>query len=68
MKVIDRIEIEYVVPETQGERDEIAAIIRDFEGDKNRPIDISRFRRVGKNTHALKKGYWRQTHEASRQK
>lgn len=66
MKVIDRIEIEYVVPETQGEQDEIAAIIRDFEDDKNRPIDIKRFKRVGANSHVSKKGYWRQTHPASR--
>jgi hypothetical protein len=66
MKVIDRIEIEYVVPETQVERDEIAAIIRDFEDEKNRPIDLTRFRRVGGNSHVSKKGYWRQTHSASR--
>jgi hypothetical protein len=66
MKVIDKIEIEYVVPETQAERDEIAAIIREFEDDKNRLIDFTRFRRVGTNSHVSKKGYWRQTHPANR--
>ena len=58
MKVIEKFEIEYVVPETEKERLEIQAIIDDFDNNKNRKIDYSKLSRPDKNLD-LKGGYWR---------
>ena len=59
MKVVEKIEIEYVVPETPEEKAELEAIIKDFE-DKSikRNHDLSKATIVD-NRDNLQSGYWR---------
>ena len=59
MKVVEKIEIEYVVPETPEEKAELEAIIKDFE-DKSikRNYDLSKATIVD-NRDNLQSGYWR---------
>lgn len=58
MKVIDKIEIEYVVPESDKEKNEIESIIRDFEDRRKEKIDLSKFKKVTPKS-AMNGGYWR---------
>jgi len=60
MKVIERIQMEYVVPETEEERLEIEKIIKDFEANKFKKLDLSKATIVD-NSKALDGGYWRET-------
>ncbi len=61
MKTIDKIEIEYVVPETVEEQNEISAIIARFETEKGKPLNLNDFKRVEpKSQHG--QGYWRMRH------
>ena len=58
MKIVDKVEIEYVVPETEEERTEIAALIEAVYAEDGQPFDPTGFRKVKPNA-ALKSGYWR---------
>jgi hypothetical protein len=58
MKTIDRIEIEYVVPETEKEKEEIDKILKDAKKNKNSKKDLSDYKIVD-NSGKPEKGYWR---------
>jgi|GEM_PF-4199073 len=58
MKVIDKIEIEYVMPESETERQEVENSIQAFERQQHQKIDLSGF--VKKNAKPQNhSGYWR---------
>ncbi|MFO1470137.1 MAG: hypothetical protein U1F27_03735 [Turneriella sp.] len=58
MKVIDKIEIEYVLPESETERLDVENSIRAFEEQQHEKIDLSGF--VKKNAIPQNhSGYWR---------
>lgn len=58
MKVIDKLEIEYVLPESETERLEVENSIRAFEAEQHEKMDLSGF--VKKNAKPQShSGYWR---------
>ncbi|MDH5718658.1 MAG: hypothetical protein OEZ22_13620 [Spirochaetia bacterium] len=62
MKVIDKIEIEYVIPETDSEQKEIEEIIKNTSQEQTGKINIADFNIVD-NTKKTRKGYWRKVNK-----
>ena len=60
MKVIEKIEIEYVVPETEEERAEIEKIIKEFESNKHPKYKLEDLEIVDNSKKLPNNGYWRQ--------
>jgi hypothetical protein len=59
MKVIEKFEVEYVIPETEEEQLEIKRIIADFEK-KGRKINLRRGKVID-NSQKQTPGYWKKT-------
>ena len=58
MKIVDKVEIEYVVPETEEERREIEALIASVRAEDEQPFDPAGFQKVLPKA-SFKSGYWR---------
>jgi hypothetical protein len=57
LKIIDKIEIEYVVPETPEELAEIRKLIADVEAEKMEQIDYSKLKII--DNQKMPEGFWR---------
>jgi hypothetical protein len=59
MKVVEKYEVEYVVPETEAEQLEIKRIITDFEK-RDRKINLDKGKIID-NSQNQTSGYWKKT-------